>query len=956
MTRNFFEEIQKFSNYWKRHQYCLSSENLEKGIRLLSTSSLAFREQHSLYFLTKLVNAFCYFEQKFAVQKLISPQQRTLFFRLFKTQQAETSSLGIAIAIKVSSNTEFLSQERLLQAILHIIPGIAAVPEREYHYRDDEAGLLFLYQEIEKKRGRGFSAADLQQLRTYLPKELEENVECYSPSLFLIRNEEEIFRNIVQMSREFHQTNDLPQVTISFQEQTPKGSLRFSVVVVRLVKSSAPSLKDLSRLLPHTTHFIPEMTAEIGTFDKEHTKQANITLFEVDSSLFARKNSSIDLREARLYVAKGIELMIGEFRDYNGGLFSKQHKQLRAIQEIVGNGDKSFLESLFYAFKPSHFQTFILPEAGKLCASLFLEAKKSSLSASQPYEMLKHHEPSFSVVVIKTRLEHLKERVIKEVMNFSFPLHQFGYTDQCINGEYYLGLVYQYPTSSAWLDRIQLLLSHAHDSPKQEKKFLRINYLDGDPLSLNPHIGLDLRCRSVQKALFEGLMRISPKRIPELAAAQEVTISPDGKTYLFKLKQLQWSNGEELTAFQYEKTWKKAVQSPSSLRPDFFYILENARKAHFKLAHIDDIGVKALDAHTLKVTLEHPAPYFLEMLAHPLFFPAYEDSGEPYVFCGPFTLHSWQRHQNIVLIKNPYYWDFEHVKLEGIEISIIRDPHQAYEKYQSGNLDWIGGPFSLLPPQIAHSLKDQMTRVDDLGVSWLYCNLAHPLFSSSKVRRALSIALDRDLLCQRTLLYPTPLKTHLPTSISQLKEEELYKAPNPDLAIALFEEGLRETDCHRSQIAELRLLHSHIPGQKELAIEIQEQWQEIFGIQIRRVEETWNTFSHQLDNRLIHFGSCYRHPFYHHPMYFFQIFYETTNIHNAFGWHSEKFNYWIDQARSAPHDLSYLKQAELELLDQMPVIPIHGVSYHYLARSEVKGIHFCQSGDVDFKWIYFEEG
>ena len=814
---------------------------------------------------------------------------------------------------------------------------------------------MFIYQEIEKKRGRGFSASDIGQLKKFLPKELEDNVECYSPSLFLIRNEEEIFRNIVQMSREFHQAGDLPQVTISFQEQTPKGILLFSVVIVRLATPTTPSLKEQSRLLPQTIQLIPEMTSDIGILDKEHIKQANITIFEVNSGLFARKNSSIDLREVRLYVAKALELMIGEFRDYNGGLFSKQHKQLRAIQEIVRDTEKSFLESLFYSFTPSHFQTFILPEAGKVCASLFLEAKQSSLASTKPYEMLKHHETSFSVVVIKTRLEHLKDALIKDVMNFSFPMHQFGYADRCINGEHYLGLVYQYPTNSEWLDGIQALLNEACNIPKQDRKFLRINYVDGDPLSLNPQIGLDLRCRSIQKALFEGLTRIDPSGVPQLAAAKGVIVSPDGMTYLFTLKKLQWSNGEEVTAFQFEKSWKKAVRSPSCLRPDFFYILQNARKAYFKQADIDDIGVKALDAHTLQVTLEHPAPYLLEMLAHPLFFPLYEESGEPYVFCGPFTLLSWQRHQSIVLIKNPYYWDFENVKLDGIEISIIRDPHLSFEKYERGELDWIGGPFSPLPPEIAEGIQERLHSVDTPGVAWLYCNLAHPLFSSCKVRKALAIALDRDLLCQKALLRPSPLKTHLPKEISLLESKDIYPTADREQAIALFEEGLRETGCSRNTLLDLRLLHSHIPGQKELAMEVQRQWQDMFGIQIRRVEETWNTFSHQLDNRLIHFGTCYRHPFYKHPMYFFQIFYEATNIHNAFGWHSDKFNYWIDQARAFPEEKSYLKQAELELLEQMPVIPIHGVSYQYLVRSDVQGIYFCQSGDVDFKWIFFKE-
>lgn len=955
MDHTVLEKIEILSPFWDRHRYCLAAETVEKGIRLLATAHPEFRSEHSPFFLTKLINTFCAFESKIASLQGSAPQQGALYFRLFKEKEKGSSTLGIAVTLQVSGNTEFLSQERLLQAVLHIVPGVQSLPSRGYQYRDEQNGLLFLYQEIEKKRGRGFTQSDVQQLNKLLPKELEESVEYYSPSLFLIRNEEEIFRNIVQMSRELNTPEDSPQVTISFQEQTRKGRLRFSVVIVRLVTSLSPSLTELGHHLPQTIALTLEMSSEIGSLQTSQIKQGNILTFEVDSALFARKNCAIDLREARQYIFKALELMIGPFRDFNGGLFSKQHKQLKAIQEIVESTEKSFLESLFYSFTPSLFQTFILPEAGKACATLFLEAKNASLSPSKPYEILKHHEPAFSLIVIKTGDEHLKNNLVREITNFSFPLHQFGYTHQFIKGEHYMGLVYQYPTNNAWLDSIDRVLKGSFVPAKQAKKFLRINFLDGDPLSLNPQIGLDLRCRSLQKALFEGLMRIAPSGIPEPAGASKIDISEDGKTYCFSLRALQWSNGEPLTAHDFERSWKRAIRSPSCLRPDLYYIIKNARRAHFNQVNIDEIGVKALNAYTLEVTLEYPAPYFLQMLTHPLFFPVYENSGEPYVFSGPFTLHSWQRNQSMALIKNPYYWDFEHIKLEGVEISIIRDPHLAFQKYEAGELDWIGGPFSPLHPSIASGMENKMQRVDTPGVSWLYCNLTHPPFSSQKVRQALSMALNREALCEKTLLHFTPLLTHLPKELSRLTASEIQPTPDITRALALFKEGLEATHCSLKKLSELTLLHSHIPGQKELAQEIQRQWQEVFGIRIRCLEESWNTFSHQLDNRLFHFGSCYRHPFYNDPMYFFQIFYEPTNIHNAFGWHSERFNHWINQAQEHPEEKTYLKEAEKELLEQMPVIPLHQVSYLYLARPEVCGIHFCHSGDVDFKWIYFNE-
>lgn len=361
----------------------------------------------------------------------------------------------------------------------------------------------------------------------------------------------------------------------------------------------------------------------------------------MESQLFARKNGSIDLREARSYVAKTLELMIGEFRDYNGGLFSKQNKQLKEIQEILNETNKTFFESLYYTLTPTLFQTFVLPEAAKACVTLFLEAKNYPLIPQKDHVIFKRNEKTFSLVVIKTSKEHLKNALMKEISNLSFPLHQFGYVVQHIEGEYYLGLIYQYPSNFAWFDSIESLILHSQNSQNLERNFLHINFQDGDPLSVNPQIGLDLRCRSLQKALFEGLTRIGPDGVVQLAAAQKVEVSEDGKTYLFTLRKLHWSNGEEVTAYQFEKSWKNAIKSHFGLRPDLLYILKNAKKAHCDLASIEDVGVKALDKRILKVSLEYPASYFLHMLSHPLFFALYENSGEPFVFCGPFILHSW---------------------------------------------------------------------------------------------------------------------------------------------------------------------------------------------------------------------------------------------------------------------------------------------------------------------------
>jgi oligopeptide transport system substrate-binding protein len=948
---SLFAQVKTLSFFWEKHLYCLPNSCIERGIRFLSTCSYYLREKYSQYQLTKILNAFCVFEKIIQEAHRAIPQKRMILFRLFKMNIMESSTLGIAIVLKLKT-TESMSNDHLLRAILNILPGVVAIRHAHYHFHDSLSGFLFIYQEIEKKRGRGFLSFDIQQLKRLLKKELEENIRVLTPPIFFMRNEEEIFRNVVQMGKELEQPKDLPLVTISFQEQTSIGSLRFSVVVIRIVSAESIPLKDLSASLPQTIKTIVDMVSTIGKIDGKYAKEANIMTFEVESFCFARKNGSIDLREARSYIVKALELMIGEYRDYNGALLSTQNKHLNKIQDLFEEECKFSLRLLFYSFSPQLFQSFILPEAFRTCAALFLEAQQCQLP-SKKYIFLRRNEQNFSVLIIKTANEHLK--IIKEITNFpSLPLHQFGYTVQNIDGDFYIGLIYQYASDLSLFDTIEYLLQETCPPPsKQESRFLRINFQDGDPPSLNPQIGLDLSCRSLQKALFEGLTRIGANGVPQLAAAEGVEILDEGKTYFFTLRKLQWSNGEELSAYQFEKTWKRAIKSPACLRPDMFFILKNARKARQGEVNIEEVGVNSLDKYTLKVSLEYPTSRFLEMLAHPLFFPLYETSGEPSVFNGPFTLRSWIRDQSILLIKNPYYWDFENVKLNGIEISIVRDPFLALRMYEDGELDWIGGPFSPLPLATAQGMSDKLQKVDTSAVAWLYCNLSRPLFSSPTIRRTLSYALDRKKICENALLNPIPLKTLLPKDLSLLSENDLYQEEQVDAH--LFNKSCAEMRSSLKNLDSLTLLNSQISGQRELAIEVQNQWQEKFGFKIERIEKSWNSFSRRLDNRLFYFGTCYRHPFYYDPMYFFQIFHDPNNIHNAFGWHSEHFNSYIHSACACPENKSYLKLAEIELTRQMPVIPIHMVTYHYLARGEVKGIYFCHSGDIDFKWISFEE-
>jgi oligopeptide transport system substrate-binding protein len=211
----------------------------------------------------------------------------------------------------------------------------------------------------------------------------------------------------------------------------------------------------------------------------------------------------------------------------------------------------------------------------------------------------------------------------------------------------------------------------------KETSCLRINFQEGDPSSLHPHLGLDLRSHAVETALYEGLVRVDSDGTIIPTGAEKISISPSQKTYTFRLRPMQWSNGEEVTAFHFENAWKKAL-SPQSIcaRSDLFYPIKNAEKAKKGEVPVEEIGVQALDSKTLVVELENPAPYFLDLLFSPIFSPLYDDSLEPSVFNGPFIISTWKRKESLELVANPYYWDKENVRLQRIHISLVESVDQ----------------------------------------------------------------------------------------------------------------------------------------------------------------------------------------------------------------------------------------------------------------------------------------
>ena len=498
------------------------------------------------------------------------------------------------------------------------------------------------------------------------------------------------------------------------------------------------------------------------------------------------------------------------------------------------------------------------------------------------------------------------------------------------------------------------------DPEMKEKQILRVN-LQTDPASIHPHTGTDLNCRSFGKSLFEGLMRIERDGTPQPATAEHVEISPDKTRYTFTLRPTQWSNGKRVTAYDFEASLKKAIGPKSNcLRADLVYPIKNAKKAKKGEISIDKVGVKATNDNTLIVDLEHPTPYFLDLIANPQYFPVYDNQDVPTIFNGPFVLDYWKQAREMKFVKNSIYWDSQNVQLDEIIFSIVKDPNTSLLMYEKGELDWMGSFLSPIPVDALADLstKQEVNTQEVSGIYWFYCNTEKFPLNSAKIRKALACAIDRKEITDQLLFCESPTRSVVPRNISLVSEEELYPDGNIEMAKKLFEEGLQELNITKAEFPRLKFNTSDIPTEKKIAEAIAGQWEKALDIEIEFEAAEWNVFFSNVfrDHQYQVSGIIFFY-LYNDPMYALETFDSRSHFLNASQWENPHYSRLIELANQESDPIKrneHLKQAELLLLDEMPVIPLYIANHKYIKNENVQGIYFTELGMIDFKWAYLE--
>ncbi|GET16250.1 peptide ABC transporter substrate-binding protein [Ligilactobacillus agilis] len=320
--------------------------------------------------------------------------------------------------------------------------------------------------------------------------------------------------------------------------------------------------------------------------------------------------------------------------------------------------------------------------------------------------------------------------------------------------------------------------------------------------------------------VFESFYRLGKNGQPTAGLAKKATVSADGLTWTFTLRDAKWSNGDQITAQDFVYSWRRSL-TPKTASP-YAYLFSGVKNADAiskgKLP-VEQLGIKALDNKTVEISLEKPIAYFKVLMAYPLFGPQNQKVVEKYgkkyatnskymVYSGPFVIKDWTgTSDKWSFQKNPNYWDKKQVKLDKISYKVVSNPNTGYELYQQDKLD-----MTPLSSQQVKNYKNSSefkqypySYVAFLAYNFNATNAANKkALNNQNIRRALSLALDRKVLTKKvfgdgsqvpTGFVANDLAKNPQTGVDFAKEQAVTKtvAYDANLAKKYWRKGLAET-------------------------------------------------------------------------------------------------------------------------------------------------------------------
>ncbi|MCY9216596.1 peptide ABC transporter substrate-binding protein [Bacillus haynesii] len=517
--------------------------------------------------------------------------------------------------------------------------------------------------------------------------------------------------------------------------------------------------------------------------------------------------------------------------------------------------------------------------------------------------------------------------------------------------------------------------SSSGDGGKKDSKgkdTLNVN-IKTEPFSLHPGLANDSVSANVLRQTFEGLTTIGKDGKPVEAAAEKIEVSDDQKTYTFTLRDAKWSNGDPVTAEDFEYAWKWALDPKNESQYAYqLYYLKGGEAANTGKGKIEDVGVKAVNDKTLKVELEKPTPYFTELTAFYTYMPVnkkvaeknakwYTNADENYVSNGPFKMAKWKHGGNIVLEKNDQYWDKDAVKLKKINMAMVNDPNTGLNMYKKGELDFVGQPVDQISTDAIPSLKKEGLKIDPFAAVYLYkFNTEAAPLNNVNIRKALTYAINREAIVKNiTQAEQLPAMGLVPPAVHGFESNEGYfKDHDVDKAKEYLEKGLKELGLKKAtDLPKITLSFNTDEAHQKIAQAVQEMWNKELGVDVELGNEEWNVYIDKLHAGNYQIGRLGWTADFNDGMNFLETYRDKEGGNNDTNWENAKYKELLKKASTESDSakrIELMKEAESIIMDELPIAPIYFYTMPYLHDESLKDFVLTGTGEIYFKTAHFE--
>lgn len=390
---------------------------------VLVTCKDEFKAERESRHLSRIISIHYLFRNSLRDAARESPEKRHLSLKLFKSTIHCTSGsknvLSVLVGVNFLLDKEVFEERHLLGAIQNYIPSAQSVEHSFFSNRRGNENICTLYLEIEKSTEEEFTADEIRLLRHELSTDLKDRIEHLMHPVFMPRNEEEIMRNILSLSNQMKYLHDIPQVIISFDKQT-HSELFFNIILVEIRRPGSLSIQERFKNTNTFLDYIHDRSKAVGILRKKYIKEASVFGVKLPKNQFLRRDHSIDLNKARQTVVNELTNILGEIRDFNGGMISKQHELLCSVREELSQVkyNELLLENFFYSLTPDIMRAVLEPALLKSLFLMLLESIQDGFFSGESHALKIQKESNIVFAVIKSEDRSLKENIARSIAKF----------------------------------------------------------------------------------------------------------------------------------------------------------------------------------------------------------------------------------------------------------------------------------------------------------------------------------------------------------------------------------------------------------------------------------------------------------------------------------------------------------------------------------------------------------